>query len=124
MYLYRTLSRITMDDYLSYLDLMSTGDWRKVIVPDEKISTCFFLGFSDMILKDISQKHFSLNNGIYKVVDEDQYVYIHLEDRKIINILFDQFQLDHIQNIRENIVELMENYEVLQNEYEEDEMEM
>lgn len=124
MYLYRTLSRITMDDYLSYLDLMATGDWRKVIIPDEKISTCLFLGFRDMILNDISQKHFPLNNGIYKMLDEEQYVYIHLEDRKIINILFDQFQLDNIQKIRENTVELMENHEDLQNEYEEDTMEM
>ena len=124
MYLYRTLSRITMDDYLSYLDLMCTGDWRKVIIPDEKVSTHFVLGFREMILKDILQKHFPLNDGIYKMVDEEQYVYIHLEDNKIINILFDQFQLEHIQNMRENTLEMMENHEELQNEYEEDAMEM
>lgn len=124
MYLYRTLSRITMNDYLSYLDLMSTGDWRKVIVPDEKISTCLYHGFTEMMLKDIPQKHFPMKDGIYKMVDKEEYVYIHLEDNKIINVLFDQFQLDHIQKIRENTAELMENHEVLQNEYEEEEMEM
>ena len=101
MILNQTFSKQGFEKYLDYVMMISDGDFRKVRVDvcDEIILDNFDYAITNHMR---NHKIYGLENSVYKICDENdlsRYVYAHVSNDTIINILFDDEQVRDIETI-------------------------
>ncbi len=101
MILNQTFSKKGFEKYLDYVMMIVNGDFRKVSVDlfDE-----IELDNFDYAITNHMREHkiYGLGDGVYKVIDQrnpTRYMYAHISNETIINVLFDDLQIENIGEI-------------------------
>lgn len=98
MILNQTFSKRGFDKYLDYVMMIVNGDFRKVSV---ELSDEIELDNFDYAITNHMREHkiYGLEDGVYKVIDQrksSRYMYAHISNETIINVLFDDLQVENI----------------------------
>lgn len=100
MILVQTFAVHPLERYIDYLKMIQNGDWKHMNVEDPK--SVYIDNYDYQITNFIQDHEFYITDGVYKVhdlSDSSRYFYGQIHEQKLINILFDENQIENLQQL-------------------------